>query len=274
MKKYINTSFCKFILGSDQVIRHPWHNNFIYFLDWIQGDKTLIAYAPSFGKSRLDMNSRELSYAKKCLERFDAFSVRESAGANILQTYFGMDVPVVCDPTLLLKPADYQSIIDQTSEINTTEDYIAFYLLSYSESITKILSGKYRLINAFYDENGKYRTVGDWLKIIQNAKYVITDSYHGVIFSLIFHRQFFILNSSNNDCRFAQLSKLIGIDRYITFDDLQNDIEEKNNIDYGKFDVIINSCKNFSLIFLKNSLSLPGTKKNDLSSLFKETFMW
>ena len=214
----ISRSFSRFIIGSDQIVRHPWHNDFVYYLDWLEDCKKRIAYAASFGISDLGMGREDESYAKECLDKFNAISVREHSGAAIMKRHFGREVPVLCDPTLLLEAADYQQIINRENHgLKLPEgEYVAFYFLDEDPGVLADFMEHYPVVNAYRDEQGRYRSFGQWLNIIKNAKYVITDSYHGSVFSLIYRRQFVVLTTKarGND-RLETLMQTIGINRLI-----------------------------------------------------------
>ena len=262
---HINDRFNIFIVGSDQIIRHPWHHNFIYYLDWVRGNKTLLMYAPSFGHSNLGMNKTEKRYAKKCLDRFDALSVREHSGADIFKREFGFDnVPVLCDPTMLLDAADYQPIIDASEPVETNKEYVAYYLLDASSDVLAELGDKYQLVNAYRDEHGNFRPIGQWLSIIKNAKYVVTDSFHGSVFSMIFHRQFVTLTTDRrgND-RIDTLMRLVGENRLRDYKQIVPESAFDSKLDYKKIAKNISDAQARGYDYLKNALAIqPNYKKS------------
>ena len=266
----INYKFDKFIIGSDQIIRHPWHSNFVYYLDWVRGKKSLLAYAPSFGIDSLGMDRRSKKYAKKCLKRFDALSVREHTGAEIFQKEFGMkNIPVVCDPTLLLTAEDYQPIIEKDGNDIPEKEYVAYYLLDASTDTLKELGKKYPLIDAYRDENGNFRTIGQWLNILKNAKYVVTDSFHGTVFSMIFKRQFITLTTLDrgND-RIDTLMKLVGSNRLIDSKQVVDESRDfSNNLDYKEIDKNILNARLAGLKFLQQALEIAPSQKQNIMRL-------
>lgn len=214
----INRAFTQFIIGSDQIVRHPWHMDFVYYLDWLDDSKKRISYAASFGISGLGMNAEEEGYARECLDKFCAFSVREHSGAAIMKRHFGREVPVLCDPTLLLDAADYQQIIDKENQglVLPEEEYVAYYFLDEKPAVLADFMERYPVVDAYRNEIGRYRSFGQWLNIIKNAKYVITDSYHGSIFSIIYRRQFVVLTTkSRGNDRLETLMLTIGTSRLI-----------------------------------------------------------
>lgn len=213
----IGSRFNRLCIGSDQVVRAEWHFDFNYYLDWANGKKSLFSYAASFGMSDLNMSADDHSYAKKCVDRFDAFSVREHSGADIMKRAFDKTTPVVCDPTMLLGPEDYKKIIDTEASLILPEEYVACYFLHETPEILEPLTSKYPVIDAYKGEDGNYRSVGDWLNIIKNAKYVVTDSFHGSAFSIIYQKQFFVLpTQAGGNERLTTLMSFLGQDRIVT----------------------------------------------------------
>ncbi len=254
----INRSFSRVIIGSDQIVRHPWHLDFVYYLDWLEDSKKRISYAVSFGISDLGMGREDESYAKECLDKFNAFSVREHSGAAIMKRHFGQEVPVLCDPTLLLEASDYQQIINRENHgLKLPEgEYVAYYFLDENPNVLANFMEHYPVVDAYRDEHGSYRSVGQWLNIIKNAKYVITDSYHGSIFSLIYRRQFIVLTTKarGND-RLETLMQTIGINRLIS--DRDNLTEQSlfgQPIDYAKVTEGISNARQRGYEWLRSAL--------------------
>ena len=266
LSKQINDRFNILCIGSDQIVRGGWSHDFAYYLDWVHGRKTLLSYAASFGTSSLDMDRRQKNYAKKCLDRFDAFSVREYSGRDIMKREFGMDVPVVCDPTMLLSSEDYQPIIDAEASVRLPEEYIAYYLLDEKVDRLNELAEYYQIIDAYKDENGDYRSVGDWLNIIKNAKYVVTDSFHGSVFSIIYKKQFIVLPTKNRgNERIETLMKHLGQNCFVTYyESITLDIFSKN-IDYTRVEKSLEVIRSDGLFYLKKALATPPKDKKALN---------
>lgn len=277
LQQFINPEFNKFIIGSDQIVRHPWHYDFIYYLDWVNGNKTLLSYAASFGISELSMNDKELKYAKQCLDRFDAFSVREHSGADIMRKYFGQDnIPVVCDPTMLLSAKDYQQIIDAENPATPKGDYIAYYFLDESTGCLANFAKTYTVINAYKDDQGNFRTFGEWLNIIKNAKYVITDSFHGSVFSIIYKRQFITLTTkTRGNERLISLMEIIGENRLVS--DRNNLTEQRlfdKKIDYKKAEKGILRAQQYGYEYLKTALEKEYKPKQEICNSNKKITFW
>ena len=255
--KYVNDKFSKICIGSDQVLR--WSYDFIYYLDWFHGKKNLISYAASFGTSILKINVLKKYYIKHCIKRFDAFSVREESSVLFLKNELNIDSELVCDPTLLISDIEYQNIIDIEAKETLPDEYIAIYFLQHDKNILNSI--KLKIIDAYKDDYGNMRSVGDWLNIIKNAKYVITDSFHGSIFSIIFKKQFITLSTENSgNERLETLMKQIGINRFIKDKKISIDLFNEK-IDYNRVDILLDRLRNNSFNFLIKSLSIKQNNK-------------
>ena len=213
------------------------------------------------------MDQRQKNYAKQCLDKFDAFSVREDSGRDIMKREFGMDVPVVCDPTMLLSPEDYQPIIDAEASVKLPSDYIAYYFLDEKTDRLAELTEYYPVIDAYKDDNGDYRSVGDWLNIIKNAKYVITDSFHGSVFSIIYKKQFLVLpTSGRGNERIETLMKHLGQSCFATnAERITLDMFSKI-IDYTRAERLIEMVRADGFSYLKKALATPPSNKRTLKS--------
>ena len=192
------TAFDAVVAGSDQIWNYQLTDcDYYYFLDYNKcGLK--VSYAGSFGLSEIDDDKRER--IATLLSDFDYLSVREQQAATIVKNIAGLDVPVVCDPTLLLQKSEWSALIGDKPK-NT--GYIFVYTVFNSEEIwaaaqqlsketglpVKTISySKLHRHDAIYDF-----TAGpdDWVNYMLNADYVVTNSFHGVAFSINFRKNFF-----------------------------------------------------------------------------------
>lgn len=229
-----------YITGSDQV----WNNWNIslkryknvlhaFFLDFGSPKIKRIAYAASWG-----ITSLPLDYTKEIaplIKRFDYVSVREESGIALCsQCGYGKS-EWVGDPSFLLSANNYRKLYKENDAAVPHKRYVLLYLLSdVSKSLKKrfydfaerkgcsviYVSGN-NLIDHF-EKN--YATIPQWLYLIDNAEYVITNSYHGAVFSIIFNTNFGVLPFSNKESeyneRFESLFQLVGIKkRYLKKDD-------------------------------------------------------
>lgn len=251
------------IVGSDQVWRYKYINDGsyeTYFLDFerYEGMKK-VAYAASFGGDRWDGPS-ETENVARMLKDFDLISVREEAGKKICSDLFNVDATHVLDPTLLLKKEKYKELFEINQEHE--EDTLCCYILDNNKvkfdltyEIANEMSLSVLALNNL-NKSGKYFTLKDWLSNFLNAKFIITDSFHGMVFSIIFKKQFIVIgNEKRGLARFQSLLNKLGLqERLISL----SNIEEykkilKSNIDYDAVNKILDKEIELSISFLNNA---------------------
>lgn len=250
-EKYINPITCKFrynkdmkslqstykfealYVGSDQVWRKgytPCIKN--YFLDFVEGIPEIkrIAYAASFGSDNWDFDKSTTLRCKNLLSKFDLVSVREQRGVELCKNVFDVDSYLVCDPTLLLEKEDYEKLF--LSEPDVSSDFLFCYLLDPSDIKKKFIHNYANKTNLLVSsiipkESEELPSISRWLSSIAKSKFVITDSYHGMIFSIIFNKPFFVLNNKHRgNSRFHTILEKLQIQKRIiedldSFDDKQ-----------------------------------------------------
>lgn len=216
VKDYNSIKFEKyksFIVGSDQVWRPRYNKELLdsMYLSFIPQNINVkkIAYGASFGTSKWEYNEEQTSQCKDLIKNFDAISTREIDGVGLCHRFLNRDDALnVLDPTLLLEKEDYLKFC---KDIPTTKDDILFaYILdvdddskSILENIAKEKGLTLKLVSA--DESCSL-TVEEWIAMFRDTKMVITDSFHGTIFSIIFNKEFYsISNQSRGGSRFESL---------------------------------------------------------------------
>ena len=242
------------IVGSDQVWRElysPCITN--YFLDFLgeKRDVKRYAYAASFGVSDGAISK---DYLQKCinyLRLFDGVSVREQSGVKYLERVFGYDkAKVVLDPTLLLPADAYRKLM--LPEDCTVSGVVSYILKQNREKWAIIVDiaakiGKPITELTIYPfesdgEPGKFISVSKWLASIANAEFVVTDSFHGCVFSILFRKQFIAIGNKERGMeRFLSLLGDFGLlDRLVLSQ--QEYINKKGAlmtpIDYSKVEII------------------------------------
>ena len=216
-----------FISGSDQVFNPNGLNKDVYYLDFPKGYGKKIAYAPSFGSFKgIDKVSQDI---KRLLMDFDALSCRENEGSDYMSKLLSRPVLTVADPTLLLSKNEWKEI-SNTPKFDG--NYILIYDLNGGESliciakkiqkrtglkiicITDKVQKRYNVDKQIYDA-GPSEFVG----LIEMASYVVTDSFHGTMFSLIFNIPFYtyIAVPSSSSRILNILKRLNLLDRVIDF---------------------------------------------------------
>lgn len=256
-------NFDAYVVGSDQVWRPSYSPGMpAFFLEFLRGDTSIkrISYAASFGIDNCDEFSPEdLIRYSALLKKFDAVGVREDSAVNLCDTHFGASSQQVLDPTLLLDKEDYDNIIQKKPSPPIVGD-IMVYVLDQSDAKNKIIttaSEKLGLIphNFLADaSNNIYPSVSQWLSGFSKSKFVITDSFHGVVFSIIFNKPFIVIgNESRGLTRFTSLLKTFNLEnRLISSPNEVNIIDTP--IDFLEVNKIKKEKKAESIDFIIRSL--------------------
>lgn len=194
-----NSKYDFFVTGSDQVFNNVCAGmDTAYFLDFVESDRKKNSYAASFGFDQIPSGLTE--QYKSLLKSFNRLSVREEVGKKIIQDLLHRDAFVNIDPVFLLSADKWRQISQKPVQNN----YILVYLLQPSESIIEFVrnlaskTGCTPLLMHlhFFKNNGitqiSTASPEEFLGYFANAKYVVTNSFHGTAFSVIFHKQFFV----------------------------------------------------------------------------------
>ena len=271
----LNKCLDRFIVGSDQVWRKviTQTNLKTYFLDFVNDDKIKIAYAASFGKGEFEGNEEETIECSELLNEFDAISVRENDGVDVCRNYFNVNATVTLDPTLLLTSAEYEKIIDEEYE---KLDVAVYFVMDHENKITEddnfkrlFKNKKIENIKGYYEESPTskqfiFNSISKWLDGIRKCEYLVTDSFHGVVFGIIFRKKIICIGKNS-----AALSRFESL-----FTNLQGGLEKINystlsevdNIDYTpNYDEINENLKKLqkaSIDFLKNGLNNKKKRKS------------
>lgn len=248
------------IVGSDQVWRAPYniHTLFDMYLNFLKDlPVKRIAYAASFGTDNLnEYSSRQIDKCKSLLKRFDLITVRESTGVTICTKYFGVHATHVLDPTMLLTKTDYLKLC-KTIPVKDS-NFIAAYILDmskYKNDILQKIRKKHNLRIIEFSVNHKPAlSVERWLSIFRDARYVVTDSYHGIAFSIIFNKPFYaIANDNRGNTRVNSLLSSFNLTD-----------KSDTNINWEEINSIHKKLREHSKTILYNSLN---TKNNFKSSM-------
>ena len=208
--------------GSDQVWNSHWNEGIekSLFLDFVPKGKLVFSYASSIGLSELPQN--EIEETRKLLQKYEYLSVREDSGVKILRELGRNDVVQCLDPTLLLTKEEWDRYVDKHGK---QTDYILTYNLHHDARIDRYaeeLSQKYHLPiwNISYNWHDVVRkghlcwcpSVERFLWLIKNARYVIADSFHATVFSIIFERPFVTITPDIASSRISSLLRMLGIE--------------------------------------------------------------
>lgn len=258
-----------FACGSDML----WSEEFVedwnfYYIGFSAGKKT-IAYAPSFGKNEISEKYKES--CKKFITNIDVVSCREEAGVKLIQELSDLKVPQVMDPTMLLTRDEWNSVIaDNTTMVQ--EPYTLLYLFGGTEGKRKKFlqtmenegTGK----NVFLPMNyAQYKAeklpdIGplEYLRLFRDAEFVVTDTFHGLMFSIIYRKPFLVLEREDKNHwakysdRMTSTLDMFGLkDRYV--DSSFTDFGRMRNLDYSFLEDKLEEKRRKSLEYLKKALA-------------------
>lgn len=251
------------IVGSDQVWRpiyfeEQWKSSIDNaFLKFTKGwNVKRISYAASFGVDKSEYSEEQKKSCGDLLNRFDFVSVREDAGVKLCKDLFGVSAVKCCDPTMLLSIDDYKQLIPQSTI--SFNGKLLTYSLDKSESLQKIIDkvSKEKDLTPYeinIVNNGVKPSVESWIKGFSDAEFVITDSFHACVFSMIFNKPFLVVgNKSRGMSRFISLLKQFGQENRLIscVDDLS---EEIINQKLGDIESVLNEIRNINCKFLTNA---------------------
>ena len=212
------------VIGSDQV----WRASYFSETDWLTSRITdafgafaersgvgIFSYAASFGHDDLSAYKKsDIRRIKKLIKNFRGVSVRETGGVGLCRDNFGCEAVQVLDPTMLLDREDYCKLIPETEK---KRQGIATYILDKTEGKTAIIAEVSKAAGLpEYSLEAKWSGPADpvesWLAGFRDASLVITDSFHGCVFSIIFGKPFIVMkNPKRGNSRFDTLAETLGI---------------------------------------------------------------
>lgn len=241
LRKECENKFDAYIVGSDQVWRAIYVPGIVgnMYLDFTEGwNVKRIAYASSFGTDNPEYTAEEKEICGKLIEKFDAVSVREDSGLKVFDDFLWKvkNPQVVLDPTLLLSKDDYNKILHQENKL--AKGKIFCYVLDKSDDAKKTISNILRQLNRpLYEISDIQKgdsvlpSIETWLTAIRDSDFVITDSFHGTVFSIIFNKPFAVyVNKARGSSRLECLMKKFGLETHIL------SMHHQNNIEYNHFD--------------------------------------
>ncbi len=248
------------IVGSDQVFASMGFTNFIndFSLGFVPDYTLKLSYAASFGGSGFRGDKTTIPYHAENLKKFDAISVREKSAVNICKELFEVDSLHVLDPTMMMNKSFYIRSLGLEHLSNQREELFA-YVLDSSDVKRKLLS-EYAFrrsisLNLLNDGNksGRVISMESWLESILNAKHVITDSFHGCVFCIIFNKPFHcFVNEQRGADRFYSLLGLFGLETRIIKGDTDSIVDA--DIDWSFVNERLSVMRKVSEEFLINGL--------------------
>lgn len=234
-------SFDYYIAGSDQVWNPKFSGRDYEFLSFAPYNKRL-SFAASFGVSDIPNNQR--ARYTKLLKKMRIISVRESQGVKIAKELTGRnDIILTLDPTLLIERNEWEKLISSTN-MNKPDHYIATYFLGDVPDAVKILSKDLGLplieMNCKYAPDYYNISPIEFISVIRDADYILTDSFHAMAFSLKFHKEFYVFrrNEKNQVDMFSRLEDLLIIFRLTNRIQVPDKVNLENKIENLKWEEI------------------------------------
>ena len=263
------TNYDEFLCGSDQLWLPNNLGSHFYTLEFAPDNKPKVAYATSFGVSQIP--KRQERATARYLNRFQYLSTRELSGQKIIRELTGKNTNVVCDPTLLFNAEEWAQMIPKRRIIE--EPYMFCYFLGTNEEHRnaanefkkrtglKLVTCPY--LDNFVEVDQQFGDIqmfdmdaADFVNLIRYADYILTDSFHGSVFSILHHKKFMTFNRFNSgtnsrNSRIDSLCTLLGLSER-RFNGNIMDVE--NNIDYIGIEERLSVLRKESLEYLTTAL--------------------
>ena len=261
----LNEKCDNFVVGSDQVWRVKGHSETaqFYFLNFAYNFKNKIAYSSSFGINYFEGELKDKILFKYYLKQFDKVSVREDDGVKICKEDFDVSATHVLDPVFLIN--DYDYLINKSNK-NINHKFIAVYsLYTNIENELNFISNKLNLDIEYLIKDNEEIGIEDWLWTIKNSELLITDSFHGSCFAIIFNKPFVcILNEGSGISRLESLSNMFDIKTRIISDlsEVMHNTDFLLKMDWTEINKKLEIEKVKSLNWLKNALENKKEKYN------------
>lgn len=262
--------FDALIVGSDQIWRPKYFFSAIEnaYLDFAkEWNIKRIAYAASFGTEEWEYTEEQTRNCSTLLKKFNAVSVRESSAVKLCNEKFKVEALHILDPTMLLEKDEYINLFKETETAKSDGNLFCYILDSGTEKddIINTIATEKR-VKPFY-VNSKYedmaapleeriqQPVEKWLRAFHDAEFIVTDSFHACVFSIIFNKPFIVYgNRERGFARFESLLKLFGLEERLVCS--PNEINKALNtpIDWNNVNRIHTEWKENSISFLINNL--------------------
>lgn len=263
------TDYDAIVVGSDQIWRpcmfqeNPSYAFLSFAKNW---DIKRISYAASFGCSTWEYSLNETIECSKLAKLFDSISVREIDAVQLCKDYLGVEAIQVCDPTLLLSSEDYIKLIEH-SGVSKNDGNCFTYILDQNQNITALVKyiadskGLFPFSVNANDRNERCnikeriaKPVEMWLRGFYDSDYIITDSFHACVFSILFRKPFIVVvNRKRGASRFESLLGTLGLlDRII--DSVEDYKLLNDDIDYDAVFKKLGTIRHSSYDFLKNAV--------------------
>lgn len=239
------------VVGSDQLWRPSNIVGGFFTLEFVPDEIKKVAFSTSFGVPELP--ARLHKHAQFFLSRIDYISVRENSGADIVKNECGREVPVVCDPTMMLTAEEWSHVQEEKPIVE--DGYILCYFMGNNPDYRKFAKRLrketgYRIVGLlhgatyiasdeeFVDERPYNVGPSEFINLIRNAQYICTDSFHGCVFSILNQKKFFVFRRWPDGSKFSANDRLYTLLKFTGLEERLLDGSENvlsyinSNIDY------------------------------------------
>lgn len=265
------TDYDAYVVGSDQIWRPKYFSSNITnaFLEFSKGwNVKRLAYASSFGTSNWEYSEEQEVACRELIRQFDAVLVRENSGVDLCREHFEIKARHVADPTLLLMAKDYVSLYKKADTLKSAGTLLTYVLdeTPQKHAIVEALAKEkalvpFRINSPMFDyskslDERKQPSLETWLRGFSDAEFVVTDSFHGCVFSIIFHKQFIVIaNEKRGLSRIQSLLKKMGLEDRLLSSSWNGCMAELMKIDYKMVDDTLYRWRNESITLLQHALN-------------------
>ncbi|MAR00210.1 MAG: hypothetical protein CMI00_06685 [Oceanospirillaceae bacterium] len=258
------------IVGSDQVWRPSYAPNiYDYFLGFLSENKSIkkITYAASFGTRDWLFDTLQTERCSHLLREFDSVSVREDSAVTMCQERFGVIARHVLDPTMLIPLSLYRNVVTDKDLVKYNYSSIS-YVLDEADDVGRLMdhidnyfNGELIRINSRIENKDAplveriAPSVSSWLASFMNSEYVVTDSFHACVFSILFNKKFFVYcNPKRGKSRFESLLKMFDLESRMisSIEDFDGIVEQE--IDWSGVNQQVSLERENSLSYLRGAL--------------------
>lgn len=260
-----------FVVGSDQIWRPPYSYKPITqaYLDFAKDWKHVrrVAYAASFGTDVWEYTPRQTERCAALVQLFDGVSVREKAAVKTCRERLHCEAMHVLDPTMLLRAEDYVSLFEGQSLEEPRGQLLTYILDETPEKRQIIRQVSDRHHYEVYRANSRYEdslapleervqpSIEQWLKDFHEAKFIITDSFHATVFSILFGKPFLVIgNEGRGLSRIHSLLKIFGLENHLVHSSADLDLDRDYALDAGQVNKVLEARRQEAMEFLKNNL--------------------
>ena len=268
----LNSEYDAFVCGSDQIWSPICYDD-KYFLSFVENPEKMVAYAPSIGSTYI-ANPTIKERMSAHISRFQHLAVREQQGADLIKSLTGQIARVVLDPTLLINAAEWDEFaaVEKTNKLADKEYILCYFLgepdkyMDYVKRISAKMGVSYYVIPQTIKQKKSKNVVpfevgpSEFVSLVRNAKYVCTDSFHGMAFSINYNIPFSVFkrfrdnDPKNQNSRVLNLLKILNLEnRLVDYTD-KTDITAMFSCDFSETNLCLSEQRINSIEYLKGAL--------------------